>query len=173
MTKTLFLNDIHGQLLSFLSDMSVEDYTKPLNLLQGATVGKHVRHLIEAFETVANAVGQTQISFDHRKRNVQTETDPEYALTALAAAIAVLARADLAQKVCLESDFSLNQGDSILTDSSLQRELIYASEHAIHHLAIIKIALIHEMHCEVAHEIGIAPSTLRSAAINAAMNAAK
>ena len=61
--------------------------------------------------------------------------------------------------------FSLevNYDDQVFrSDSSLEREVVHNIEHVIHHLAIIKIALLaYHDEITVPQAFGVAPSTLR------------
>jgi hypothetical protein len=70
-------------------------------------------------------------------------------------------KVDLGLKVV--ADFSTNK-DSFRpqVDSSVGRELMYAFDHAIHHIAIIKIGIKAAFpQIQIPQEIGVAPSTIR------------
>ena len=60
-----------------------------------------------------------------------------------------------------------NYGDEknheIIIKSSVERELVYCLEHAIHHMALIKVAAIDQSIVEkVGANFGVAPSTIRN-----------
>ena len=54
-----------------------------------------------------------------------------------------------------ELDGTLNQ-----LDSNYYREVMYNLEHAIHHHALIKVAIIHFTDLDLPDSFGVAPSTM-------------
>ena len=66
------------------------------------------------------------------------------------------------KKLKLAVNYAIENEEPIYIDSSFTRELVYNIEHAIHHMALIKVGL-NEIcpHVKVDSSYGVAVSTLR------------
>ncbi|NNF01693.1 MAG: DinB family protein [Bacteroidia bacterium] len=134
-----------------------------MDILSGASIGMHFRHVIEFFDCVVDGVSNGMINYDLRKRNGVIEQDP------LAASRRILELRNWIQEQhedkALELQSDMCEGDTFLGSgvrSSYNRELIYAIEHAIHHMAIIKIAVINSFpDLQLEPNFGVAFSTVR------------
>jgi hypothetical protein len=62
----------------------------------------------------------------------------------------------------LEAAYDLNKEEFITIETNFLRELVYNIEHAVHHMAIIKIG-VREVAPQIVlpHDFGIAASTIR------------
>jgi hypothetical protein len=134
-------------------------YCQPLPLFSGASVGQHTRHLIEFFECLLSQADGGVIDYDARPRSPAIEQLPATA----AARIALISRQLAAQPFRQDLRLALHYGGSpLMLATSFDRELAYAVEHGIHHLAIIRIGLSVLMPDLVLPEgFGVAHSTLR------------
>jgi uncharacterized damage-inducible protein DinB len=148
------------EMLQQLHDVTLQlnekDYSMPLELLDSNTIGKHIRHVYELYDELLNGIALNEVNYDQRKRNLQIESDPVFACY-FANEISVKLRD-------LESDLPLNLlgnfGESVKVNTSLGRELAYNIEHAIHHMAIIKICLSHYfLNVSLPENFGVAYST--------------
>ena len=121
----------------YLVALESEAYQTPISLLSGSTLGQHTRHWIEFFQCLLQQsdCGQT-IDYDQRKRDQRLEREPKVALSALETIDQQLESIELKRSLQLTT---CPDRDPIQLATSLERELWYAVEHAIHHLAIIKI----------------------------------
>ena len=122
----------------YLASISATQYQQPINILSQSSIGQHSRHWIEFFQClIGQVINQScEICYDDRVRDLQLESDPEAALAAVHQIEHELSQLELSQKLQLKAQVS---EDTIVLPTSLSRELWYAIEHAIHHLAIIKI----------------------------------
>lgn len=77
------VNNIFVQLSGSLSILIAEDYTKPCKNLSNATIGKHVRHIIEMFLCLEEGYESGIISYENRKRDTELEQNRETALLIL------------------------------------------------------------------------------------------
>lgn len=159
METQAFLN---AQMQAIFSDVSEalrhccpERYTMPLPLLSGATIGEHTRHVIEFFQCVSNAFESEIVDYGLRERNRNIETNMEYALQFLSELTVALNMPNKTMLLCLGE----NSGKPVTVPSNLYREIAYNIEHAIHHMAIIKIGL-KSLNLPVDENFGVAPSTL-------------
>jgi uncharacterized damage-inducible protein DinB len=112
-------------------------YSNPCRELNGATIGQHYRHVIEIFDCLAKGYETGQISYDTRKRDKQLEQDRQ---TAKQAIKKLMSRISLREKqLQLAASYTTDNDDTEYFATTYHRELAYALEHAVHHMAIIKI----------------------------------
>lgn len=150
-----------NQLKSLINNLSVEDYISSDTLLSGSSIGQHFRHIIEFYLTMLEGAVQGEISYDDRKRDLKIENEVEFAIQKINFIINEIEAIDSSKQIKLKANYSADFPNQILLiETSLKRELAYALDHMIHHLAIIKIALF-KRGVEVSENIGVAPSTIR------------
>jgi len=133
-------------------------YSQPLDLLSNSTIGQHTRHILEFYQCFIEGYGSKEIDYDLRKRNIQIETDTEFAGS-------IIDFINESVEGTTDSNIVLkfNNGDECqFISSSIERELVYNIEHAIHHMAIIKIALLSNFKdISIPPNFGVAPSTVK------------
>jgi hypothetical protein len=99
------------------------------------------------------------VCYDKRKREKEIETDIEYAAGIINKLLPLLHKPD--KELLLETGFDKCGDQVVIVNSSYKREMIYNIEHAVHHLALIKVGL-KEMNIEPGDEtIGVAYATLK------------
>lgn len=133
-----------------------EIYTMPVPVLNNATIGQHIRHIIELYTCLLEGYNQQQINYDNRKRDLIIETIPSVALEKIQLIINHLEQPD---KIIIVETSPGNS--SLRIQSSYYRELLYNLEHCIHHQALIRAALISLEQEIVSENFGIAPSTIQ------------
>ncbi|WP_171594248.1 DinB family protein [Marinifilum caeruleilacunae] len=156
-------NEIVRQLIDLCEKISPKQYVAPLELLSKNTIGKHLRHIIEFYDILLEACDEDKIvSYDHRIHCTKTETDIEFAKQRLKKASDWLQNVPDQKELKLMVSYDKQGKDSIVIPSSLERELVYNIEHAIHHMAIIRIAVENEFKdVNLDQNFGIAYSTIR------------
>lgn len=150
------------QCAGLVSSVTDEAYRAPSRVLIGGTIGKHVRHSLDHFRALFDAaLNGSEVDYDHRRRDVPAEVDRTAALTQIAEARWNLQRAgefvagqDVRVRVMPSSD-----GRTVVLQSTLGRELAFATHHGVHHHAMIR-AIAAEHGCRVDDEFGTAPSTV-------------
>jgi hypothetical protein len=150
------------QCAGFLTPIDRSAYTTPSPVLFGGTIGQHVRHSLDHFAAALTALDGATIDYDHRERGTSIETDPGAALdqiTQMRGTLAGLAACDVLRAVRVRVMLSA-EGEEAEIDSTLERELAFATHHAIHHNAMIA-AISVEMKRPVPAGFGKAPSTLQ------------
>lgn len=152
------LDDL-GQVIGQLDDMT---YRSPLDILQGSSIGQHVRHILEFYQCLLDQAEGGCISYGRRVRDTEIETDPHKAIRMAGHLAGRLEEVPADFSLTLASD-ELEEGKGpLLFASSLYRELYYCLEHAIHHKAILRIGIARvRPDIELPAHFGIAPSTLR------------
>jgi hypothetical protein len=101
------------------------------------------------------------VDYDARQRDYQTETNRLYAKKQVEKLIFQLEKTSTNKEMLLY--FSLNeQGDKQHIATTFYRELAYNLEHTIHHLAIIKMAVMnHFPTLQLDNNFGVAYSTIQ------------
>jgi len=145
-----------------LFQLTNEQYIYPSNTLFGATIGQHVRHILEFYQSVLMGLGSKTVNYDNRKRDLSIETDHRYAIQIIDKINDGLAIEMTDEQFTLEGNFYGKEGKQIQIKTSVLRELAYCLEHSIHHQALIKIGLL-EMNCLsfIDETFGLAPATIR------------
>lgn len=152
------------QLKSILQIVPAELYSRPLPLLNGSSIGQHFRHIIEFYTCLQQGRMESRLCYDDRKRDLRIEQNQEFALTRCDSFIEFLDSITGDERLTLVADFSDGRTEPCAIETSLNRELAYVMDHAVHHLAIIKIAL-QDCEIEIGEDVGVAPSTLRNRAV--------
>ena len=146
------LNDVIGRLTD-------EEYSKPSKILFHATIGQHVRHIIELFQCLANGYSEGIVNYERRKRDYRIETDRLFAAQQIREIYKNLERPN--KEMILEAE---DYGDSLETvsvPSNYYREIAYNLEHAIHHMALIRVGVNEISDVELSEDFGVAYSTLK------------
>jgi len=155
--------EILGQLIDLCNSLSTEQFSKPLTLLSKNTIGKHVRHIVEFYDILIDAEQKSNtLSYDHRVHCEKTEKDIELAKNRLSRIYKWLDGLDENGSFDLNISYNKNNSECFKVKTSLDRELVYNIEHAIHHMAIIRIAVENELKSvNLDQHFGVAYSTIR------------
>lgn len=154
---------ISKQIIDFLSLLQSNMYSTPLKVFNGASVGQHIRHIIDFYLCLLKGIPTSEIDYDKRERNPAIESSLFLAQNHMKMIAQKVDMLDMNQAVCVVSCFVADENvETTLIDSSVGRELMYAYDHAIHHLALIKIGMqVAYPYVKIDKELGIAPSTLK------------
>ncbi|MBX2900515.1 MAG: hypothetical protein KF775_12740 [Cyclobacteriaceae bacterium] len=149
------------QLKNSIIKLTVNQFSQSLNLLSGASIGAHVRHILEFYICLLRAKNQ-MVSYDVRERNRKLETDLSYALYVIDELNVKIKSLTQDYALTLHSTLSINSDEPDSFSTTFYRELVYCLEHSIHHQALIKIGF-KELKEEsmIAENFGVAPSTIR------------
>ncbi len=137
------LYDTAGKIFCQLEDILVRipasDYARKIALLQNASIGQHVRHLLEIFRELNKGYERGVINYELRERDALLEHDPLAAASCLRHIRADLKKTDCPLRFqAFGTDASL---DCLDTETNYVRELAYSVDHAIHHMALIRVGL--------------------------------
>ncbi|WP_080055792.1 DinB family protein [Spirosoma aerolatum] len=154
--------DILMQLAEVVGQLADDDYARPLSVLSGNTIGKHVRHILEFYELLVASIQMGQLNYDRRQRDLRLEVDTDEALRRIGAVDRTIHRIDLNQPLILTADLSVKGNEVVQIPSSIARELLYNIEHAIHHMALIQIAIQNDFPAvDLPMHFGVAYSTVQ------------
>ncbi len=154
---------ITNQIQDLLSKMDNDVFCQPLTTFNGSSVGQHVRHVIDFYLCLIKGCDGTSIDYDKRIRNPLIEKDTRVAIEELKNISIAIQPLDIHAIVKVNSSFTdyEEEGNSQIP-SSIGRELMYAYDHAIHHLAMVKIGIkIHFPNMSIDKNLGVAPSTIK------------
>ena len=151
------------QIIHTLQNLDNVLYTRPLPVLNGATLGQHFRHIQDFYNCLTQCANTDILDYACRERNPAIETDIQSAINAFTQLNTTLSGLNGTKTITVLADYSdKNTTDRPAAQSSVGRELMYAYDHAIHHLAMIKIGL--QAACpamDIDPDLGVAPSTIR------------
>ena len=156
---------IAAQMAGLLECLDDAVFTRPLPLFHGSTIGQHFRHILEFYTCLFDGTLSARVDYSSRKRNPALSEKPRVALAVLDYIADTVKRQDEHQWLNVESEFS----DEVVAHvqrpiymSSMGRELQYAFDHAVHHLAMIRMGLeVYFPEIQVDEDLGVAPSTLK------------
>jgi hypothetical protein len=159
-------SDILNQLTVFLQQLPEHLFSVPLPLLSENTIGKHIRHIIEFYECVFTGSSTGIIAYDARVRDIRLENDQLFCIDKLHYIASLIELVDTDKKLRLQVSLTADS-EPVCIDTSLLRELVYTIEHAVHHMAIIKIAVRStNTPVEIPYNFGVAFSTIKHQAFN-------
>jgi hypothetical protein len=151
---------ILNQLIQLIDQLNENDYSTSLDILSGSSVGKHVRHIIEFYGCLLVGIETGTVNYDKRSRNRIVETDPDFTVQVLSDMLMRFRQMRFDKSLRLLIDLSTTESVSEIRTTYF-RELAYNLEHAIHHMAIIKIATkVAFKHVHVDDNFGVAYSTI-------------
>lgn len=153
--------NVLDQLKKVLIQLSDEDYCRSIPFLE-ATIGQHVRHILEFYICLFQGLETGSINYDHRRRDKRIESNIQYALGQLDALKSKIEDQTDNPDLLLNLKYGEISNKDIVLGTSYNRELAYNIEHTIHHMAIIKQAF-REIgnYVELPENFGIASSTIR------------
>ncbi len=137
-------------------NQSLYTYVNPKG---NASVGQHVRHTIEFYLCLFS--GGDNVNYDDRKRDLLLESSAEHAIVTINETIERLAQLQTDYPISLGADMPTASPDQLQVGSTLARELLYVVEHAIHHMALIRVLIKDaQPEFELEEAFGVAYSTL-------------
>lgn len=138
-----------------LEEIQPVDYCRESVMLGKSTIGRHVRHVIELAQAVVKGHEKGVINYDNRERNTLIENHKEEAIRHIQALIREVEKNNT--EVVVEV---VSENTTTCVKSSYFREVHYNTEHAIHHMALIRVALREFGIDTVSEGFGYAPSTI-------------
>ncbi len=161
MNLTQACSNILAQLTQLVSQINEHDFVRPASTLSNSTIGQHLRHTLEFFICFEDGFRNGVINYDKRAHDKLIESDKYIALSAINR-IKMFVEALSEKPLRLEVGYDLDKEDFLTIETTATRELVYNIEHAVHHMAIIKIG-IREIasYVNLSADFGIAASTIR------------
>jgi len=161
-TNIKALKELNTQVLSSLRDvisrLDVKNYTC-INSKGKASVGQHARHTLEFYLCLLN--GKDEVNYDARNRNITIEDTAGKAVEIIDAVIRQINLLELDRSMVHLTKLPSVSDAPMKFNSSLSRELFYVLEHAIHHMALMRILIFEtQPEFDLSDSFGVAYSTL-------------
>lgn len=155
-------SEVIEQSIGLLSTLSDNEYSNVCQPLFSASIGQHMRHIIDHFDNLFAGIGSQQVDYNIRSRNSETETSVQVAIAQLKHLqqwLQALTESDIQTQISVISEINVKQAQSVSVTSTVARELVFCASHAIHHYALIK--LIRQIQGgSVDKHFGLAPATI-------------
>jgi hypothetical protein len=153
------LQHVFVQLSDTLTRLSDAEYMQPCKTLFNASIGQHVRHIIELFQCLESGYETGMVNYENRKRDYLIETNRELAAGLLKDIYSNLEKPNKA--IVLEAEDYCDSMEPVTIPSNYYRELAYNLEHTIHHMALIRVGVSEVASIELPEEFGVAYSTMK------------
>jgi hypothetical protein len=147
------------QLRDVLENLSDMQYAAPVALLSGASIGQHIRHVVEFFEELAHGYENGTVNYDRRNRNHLLAMNRSLAIHLLSETALAVDRPD--KDLLLIAHLSTTDAEPVVIRSYYFRELLYNIEHLVHHMALLRIGINEVSKIELPGHFGVAASTLK------------
>ncbi|GAB3926484.1 DinB family protein [Larkinella terrae] len=146
------------QIADVLSVLKETHYTARLAVLSGVSLGEHVRHVVEFYQELEVGYQTGLVDYDARKREKELETGRDYAVLRLQQIVTGLQP----ENKVLQLTYKIRSSDiTHLIKTNYERELLYNLEHAVHHMALLKIGIQVLTDIRLPDHFGIAGSTIQ------------
>jgi len=149
------------QAKAFLLGLSAENYQVVLKPHFASSAGAHMRHILDHYLALKDGLHQGLINYNKRNRYSEVESCPQMALLQWQKVeqwLQEVSQLDAKMPLTVACEASVNKTQNTQTKSTLARELVFVSSHAVHHfslLAVINSLLGNKDEIN----FGIAPST--------------
>jgi hypothetical protein len=149
------------QAIEFLSNISVERYQHVLRPHFTGSSGAHMRHILDHYIALKQGLEAKIIDYNYRHRESNVALCPKSAIIAwleIKAWLVDVIALDPKMRLSIICETSLTENKSIKTSSTLGRELLFASSHAVHHFSLMSV--ISSLLGNSCHgDFGMAPAT--------------
>ena len=148
------------EIINTLTIIPEESYSSSLEVFDGGTLGKHFRHIHDFFSCLITQCEHNHVDYAKRKRDVTIENQKDSAIKHFDLLKSELSELDESKVLKVYADFMLQDGSRPEVQTTIGRELMYAYDHAVHHLAIVKIGLQSiDPSLPIKKDLGVAAST--------------
>ena len=153
------IGNVFEQLRNSLEELTPEQYAKPSQVIHNASIGQHVRHIIELFLCLNKGYETGIVNYENRKRDYRLETDKIFAAEILDTVYATLMKHD--KKLLLEAGYDEHTEEILTIESNYYREVVYNLEHTVHHMALIRVGINEVSAIQLPAGYGVASSTIK------------
>ncbi|GAC20764.1 hypothetical protein [Paraglaciecola arctica] len=149
------------QAKEFLQDLTAENYQLVLKPHFVSSAGTHMRHILDHYLALQDGINQGLVNYNKRNRYSSLESCPQTALLEwqkIEQWLQEVSYLDANMPLTVACETSVNKTQNSQTQSTLARELVFVSSHAIHHFSLL--AVINSLlGSKIESNFGIAPST--------------
>ena len=150
------------EIKELIKKLNTKVYTQKLRSLSEASLGQHVRHILEFYICLLNGLTPKIIIYDNRARNLLLETDINYACDSIDRTCKQLENIPEDVPLTVKGNYSSKDDLSVIQSTSLLRELAFCLDHSTHHQALIKIGLRElNLFDLIRSDFGVSSATIR------------
>jgi hypothetical protein len=134
--------EIVEQAKQFLSAITQNDYIDVVKPHMAGSAGAHIRHILDHYFAIQLGLENGVVDYNKRNRFSLVETDPTAALDAWNKVETWLKYAcslPMDTSLMVVSETSVKQTQNIQVPSTLARELVFVSSHAVHHFSLLAV----------------------------------
>jgi hypothetical protein len=153
------IQNVFVQLTESLNQLTNDEYVQPSRILFNASIGQHVRHIIELFLCLEKGYESGVVNYEKRKRDYLIETNKELAVQLLKDIYHRLERPNV--DLVMEAEDYEDKAGVVSIPSNYYREIAYNLEHTIHHMALIRVGINEVSSIKLPQEFGVAYSTIK------------
>ncbi|MES2005844.1 MAG: DinB family protein [Bacteroidota bacterium] len=153
------IKNVFAQLSDALAQLTDAQYRQPSKILFSATIGQHVRHVIELFLCLENGYATGVVNYEKRKRDHRIETDRFLARDLLEQITQLLNKTE--KSLLLEVSYDEVSDKTTKIPTNFSRELVYNLEHTVHHMALIRVGISELSVIALPDSFGVASSTIK------------
>jgi len=164
--RIVFYNKIFGnsglrneKFLANCLKLNDEQFNQKVSYLGNSSIGGHTRHVIELLQCAIDGYANGEIDYLNRRRDLKLETERLFAHSVLIELTNSINAPDKPLSLVVEQiDGAIAQR---VVTTTYYREVVYNTEHTIHHLALIKVAIIDMKLDVIGSDFGMAYSTIK------------
>ena len=153
------IGNVFVQLRNSLEELTPEQYTKTSQVLFNASIGQHVRHIVELFLCLNKGYETGIVNYEKRKRDYRLETDKVFAAGILDTIYDKLMKHD--KKLLLEAGYDEHSDEVLTIETNYYREVMYNLEHTVHHMALIRVGINEVAAIQLPDGFGVASATIK------------
>lgn len=149
------------QMSELLAEISVEEYCRSRPPVFPSSIGAHLRHVLDHYDSLGKALEAGVIDYHSRERDPETETNPLRARARIEQIQRNLERKKISSHpATLDIKLRISAEDPSSTiPTTWEREFYFVLSHTLHHLALIATNA-RDQGLTLPEEFGVAPSTL-------------
>ncbi|WP_293264982.1 DinB family protein [Neptunomonas sp.] len=153
--------EIFDQLNDFIESINDSVYQDNSSNLFESSIGQHLRHILDIYHALIRNMEDDVVDYDIRLRGSLVETNRHSALCTLndiRAWLVALSPETINRHVKIKTEIAISEQHSSLLETSFGRELFFASNHTIHHLALM-VTIAKVQGYSIGNHYGVAPAT--------------
>ncbi len=133
------------------------EYRQTMQGYGSGSIGEHLRHILDHYHALLMC-HEGVINYDHRRRDNPIASDKNLALVEIKRILSLLPSLS-EQAVRVRAEVSPHALHVEEVGSTMRRELLFVTSHAVHHFVLIAI-LLRLQGMSVPPDFGVAPATL-------------
>lgn len=149
------------QAQTYLKSANSIQYTNIIKPYFMSSAGAHMRHILDHYQSIIIGLDNGIINYDSRNRGGDIELNPDAAfikIEQIKMFLLSLSGEQMNQSMKLSTEISISEKKVQIVATTLARELVFVSSHAIHHFAMIaQIAKAQQQ--TIPEYFGVAPAT--------------